>query len=215
MRSNYCKLVFCFFFFLFAHLTSVWSLPYFSVDLGLIFLGNAEEYSAPNPVILQGLGATFPVYQIEDITIEVGGLFYGTQYQWTHDRASPADIERVDNFFVLAMQIDGRVSYKWQLSEQVDMGCGGGLSLVFRIPLFAYDNGEQYRSDMTVYFFDMARFLYPRGDFFVDWALVEGLELRFMVQALVPIYNLWSGESVPFWDGGMIQGIVSLRFLLE
>jgi hypothetical protein len=215
MRVTACKMIIISVFFLITSTMGAWSLPYFGIDLGLIFLGNAEEDSAPNPVILQGLGVTFPIFQIDDIVIEVGGLFYGTQYQWTNNRASPADIERADNFFVLAVQIDGRVAYEWQLSEQIGMGFGGGLSLVFRIPLFAYDNGEQYRSDMTVYFFDMARFLYPRGDFFVDWAIVQGLELRFTVQALVPIYNLWSGEEVPIWDGGMIQGIVSLRFLLE
>ncbi len=214
MRKYNFKIIVFILLFLFLHAACVWSLPYFSVDLGLIFLGNSEEYSAPNPVILQGLGATFPVYQIDALTIEIGGLFYGTQYQWTDNRASPADIERANNFFVLAMQIDGRVAYEWQLSDQVGIGVAGGLSLVFRIPLFAFDNGEQYRSDMTAYFFDMARFLYPRADFFVDWGIVEGLELRFTVQALVPIYNLWIGEGLPFWDGGMIQGIVSLHFLL-
>ncbi|MBN1799429.1 MAG: hypothetical protein JW822_12720 [Spirochaetales bacterium] len=214
MKINKCTSILFVFLFLFAGAIGAWSQSYFSLNLGLIFLGNAEEDSAPNPVILQGIGATFPVYQIDAITIEIGGLFYGTQYQWANNRASPADIERADNFFVLSTQIDGRVTYEWRLSDQVGMGVGGGLSLVIRIPLFAYDNGEQYRSDMTSYFFEMARFLYPRGDFFVDWAIVEGLGLRFSIQALVPIYNLWSGEGVPFWDGGMIQGIVSLRFLL-
>ncbi len=206
-----------FFAFLFLFLlfttTGAWSLSYLGVDLGLIFLGNAEEHSAPNPVILQGLGVTFPVYQFDSLTIEVGGLFYGTQYQWLNDRASPADIERADNFFVLSVQIDGRVMYEWKVSDQVDLGVSGGLTFAFRIPVVAWDEGEKYRADMTAFFLE-GRFIYPQAGVFVDWAIVEGLELRFSLRAFFPLYNLWSGEDMPFWDGGMAQGIVSMNFKL-
>jgi hypothetical protein len=198
--------------FLFFLSLPLWSLPYLGADLGLILLGNTEEESAPDPVIMQGLGVTFPVYQIEALTIEVSGLFYGTFYQWFNDRASPADIERADNLWVLTVQLDGKIAYAWPLGGGVDIGVVGGLSLAFRIPLFAYDNGEKYRKDMTAYFFDMARFLYPHLGSFLDWAIAEGLDLRFTIRCLLPIYDLWSGED--FWNGLMIQGLMSLNFKL-
>jgi len=213
MRLHRPLFYICLLFFLLFTASGAWSLSYFSVDLGLILLGNAEENSAPNPVILQGVGATFPVYQEGAFTVEIGGLFYGTQYQWVNDRASPADIERADNFFVLSFQIDGRMTYEWKISDQVDLGIEGGLSLAFRIPLFAWDNGEQYRQDMTVYFFE-GRFIYPHGGGFVDWALTEGLELRFSLRTYIPIYNLLFSDGLAFWNGGMVQAIASLNFKL-
>jgi hypothetical protein len=199
--------------FLLSGVSGAWSLSYLGVDLGLIFLGNAEEDSAPNPVILQGVGVTFPVYQLDALTIEVGGLFYGTQYQWLNNRASPADIERADNFYVLSVQIDGRVMYEWKVSDQVDLGVSGGLTLAIRVPLFAWDEGEKYREDMTAYFLE-GRFIYPQAGGYVDWAILEGIELRFSLRVFFPLYNLWSDEGMPFWDGGMVQGIVSMNFKL-
>mgnify|MGYP000685403520 CR=1 FL=1 len=127
-----------------------YALPYLGADTGLLFIINAEEGGAPSPVILQGIGATFPWIEpepgIDGMFLTSGVMFSGTWYQYLNDRAIPADVERADTVWVLLANFDLQFGYLFTLSEKLSLGTAVMTALMLPLPLFATDNGSQYLS---------------------------------------------------------------------
>src|SRR3972149_3957261 len=159
----------------------LWSLPFIGADTGLLFIVNTEEGGAPSPVILQGIGATFPLIADEGFYLDTSLLLYGASYQYLGNRAIPADIERSDTVWVLFVQLDLRTGFNAKLSDDLLFGATVGPALIFPFPLFATDNGAQYIDPMYSFFFLNLKFIYAETELFLRWAIARDRNLAFSI----------------------------------
>jgi hypothetical protein len=211
MRKGVCITIFLFFF-----ASSVWCLPFIGVDTGLLFMINTEKEGAPNPVILQGLGATLPLINNNDegFFLDAGMLIFLNQYQWYNKRAIPADSERSDTVEVVFVQLDLLSGILMKLTKELTFGASLGPALVFPFPLFAYDNGAVYINSMYTYFYSNVKFLYAETELLLRWAIMKELNLTFKIRAMYQLAALWDDPAVPRINGMTFQGIISIEIRL-
>lgn len=188
----------------------VYAIDYVSVDGGVFLMLNADEDSAPHP-FMPTIGASFNIIPDEKpLLLETGMLLFGTQYIWSGDRAVPAEIEAANSILMLGIILEIRVGYLFTLSDKFKIGLTGGLANVFRFPLKAYDNGDRYLGDVLSFL--MARFLYHEFEVTFRWKLKDKLGLSFGIRYLLPLFHIWDGEDLPFYDQMMFQTIIGLQF---
>ena len=211
MRKGICITIF-----LLAAASSIWCLPYIGIDTGLLFLVNDEAAGAPNPVILQGLGATLPLINNNDegFSLDASLLVFLCQYQWLNNRAIPADSERPDTIGVVFVQLDIRSGILMKLTKELTFGASLGPALVLPFPLFAYDNGAAYFNSMYTYFYTNLKFLYGEAELLLRWAILKELNLTFKLRAMYQLSALRDVLTVSRFNGMMFQGIISIEIRL-
>ncbi len=189
---------------------NVFSIDYISIDGGAMLMFNAEENSAPNS-LMPTIGASFNILPVEKpLLLEVGILFFGTQYVWNGDRAMPAEIEAANSLLVLGILLEARFGYLFTLTDKFKIGGTVGLATVFRLPIIAYDNGGDNQGDTASYL--LSRFLYPEVELTFRWKLVDKIGLSLGIKYLLPFFHVWDGESLPFYDQMMLSAIVGVQF---
>lgn len=195
------------------------SIPYICIDAGIPLLFNSEEHSAPNPVILQGLGVSVPILSFDIVFLETSILLFGTQYQYADDRAAPADWERADTLWVLEPVIDLRMGANIDLGNKWEVGLSAGPALFLRFPLFAFDPTmeeeliPEYQESMFAYFFGNGRFFMFSMEAAFRWQLYENIKLCFKLRNNLPLFHIWDEEEVPFWDQMIIKGLVGIAIM--
>lgn len=194
-------------------------LPYICIDAGIPLLFNSEENSAPNPVILQGLGVTVPVLSFEIVFLETSILLFGTQYQYADDRAAPADWERANTLWVLESVMDLRMGANIDLGNSWEVGLSAGPAFFLRFPLFAFDRTmeeeliPEYQESMFAYFFGNGRFFMSSIEAAFRWQLYDNIKLCFKLRNNLPLFHIWDGEAVPFWDQMIIKGLIGIAII--
>lgn len=189
---------------------NVFSIDYLSIDGGAIKMLNAEENSAPGP-LMPTFGVSFNILPVEKpLLLEAGLLFFGTGYQYINDRAVPAELEAANSLFVLGILLEARFGYLFTLTDMFKIGGTVGIASVFRFPVKAYDNGGENQGDAVAYF--LPRFLYPEVEVTFRWKLKEKIGLSLGVRCMLPIFHIWDGESLPFYDQMMFSAIVGVQF---
>ena len=128
-------LIFIFLLLLFPLLGSS-GLIWLGIDTGTLLLFNSEENSAPSP-LLTTLGVSIPILQKDNPIYWLAALnFFGTYYEYSADRALPAEIEKADTLWTLGVILDTRFGFAFSvLEDKLKFGASGGLALVFRFPL--------------------------------------------------------------------------------
>ncbi len=207
---------------LFVSVYVVPALDWLGLDAGIFVLVNTDEDSAPSP-LLNTLGMSIPfLYYNTPLYWEASLLFFNTQYQYSFETSAadaagrpaftPAEIEKANSLWVLGVLLDTRFGYMFELSDRIRLGGAGGLALVFRLPLIAFDDGAQYQPDAFAYFF--TRFLYPEVELAFHWDILDDLGLSFTLRGLFPIFHIWDGENVSFADQLLIMGNLCVRIRL-
>jgi len=201
---------------LLACLPSLEALDYLDIHGGLLYLGNSEPESAPSP-LLPVLGASIPVkprfLEGSHFALEAGLLLFGTTYQYQNRRATPAELEHRD-FWVQGVLLDARIGLDWQLIPDLRLGLKAGPALLLRVPvpLFA-DAGEDFGPTLG-YLYGTLRFFYPEAELFAGYRILKDFELKLSLRACFPLFHLWDGEGLPFYDQLMIAGLLGVVYTL-
>jgi len=206
---------------LFIPLIALPGLDWIEADAGLMFLINTYEDSAPSPLLLNHLGVSIPipVMSAESPLYWDASLlfFFPLYYQYNEadgaPQFSPAEIERADTLWTLGIILETRFGYMFTLSERVRLGGAAGLAAVFRLPIVAIEQGGEHQGEAWSYF--LLRSVYPQLDIACVWDVLDGLGLVFSVRGLFPIFHLWDGESLPFFDQFIVMANLGFRFYLN
>ncbi len=205
---------------LFVPLIALPGLDWIEVDAGLMFLINTHEDSAPSP-LLNHLGVSIPISVVSSespLYWDASFLFFFPlyyQYNETDDapQFSPAEIERADTLWTLGIILETRFGYMFTLSERVRLGGAVGLAAVFRLPIIAIEQGGEHQGEAWSYF--LLRSVYPQLEIACTWDVHDRLGLVFSVRGLFPIFHLWDGESLPFFDQFIIMANLGFRIYLK
>jgi hypothetical protein len=186
------------------------ALDAFELDGGLFYIGSTDPQSAPSP-ILPAAGVTFRLPgTLWIFDLESSLLLTGTYYQYTNDRASPAEPEFRD-YAVVCVLGDFRLSYSFLKRETFSLGTDFGLAALLRIPIplpASPDASENFGS--TLGYFYPSRFLYPETGIFGTYTLSENVDLKLSLRASWPLYLLWDDEDLAFPEGLLVSGLISL-----
>ena len=184
---------------------------------GLLWLGNSSTEGAPSP-LLDTVGIALPITITPAISIAPELDFTGTQYQLQvysdPTRAVPTEIEFANSVWYLGILLDLPFRYTFPLSKQTALGFGVSPAFLLRIPTVSWGTGGSEAGAMSAYLFGKGRFFYPSAQVFFDWQVLSGLALEFRLRGFFPIFHIWDGEGLPFWDQMMIDGNVGFRFSL-
>ena len=192
---------------------STLSLSTLDARTGLLWLGNAGNGTvvAPGP-FLHYWGASLPLSLSGAFSLVPELDLYGTQYQLLGARAIPTEIEYKSSVFMLGVLLDPEFRYTFTISKLLAWGFTASPMFVFRIPTLSWDLGSTDISSITKYLYAKARFFYPGVGGFFDWQVFPNIGLEVRVRSFFPVFHLWDGEGLPFYDQLMIDGSIGLRF---
>jgi hypothetical protein len=138
---------------------------------------------------------------------------YGVKYLWGNDRPLPAELEnRTSSVFSLLVDVPAVYAIE---QNRMTWSFGAGLSILARYGFLEsgvssdekitgedLDAGEQVKA-INKYFWNSGRWLYPTVQAGVKYRLETGWGAGVNFRLGVPIFNLWSTPSVPFYDSMM------------
>ncbi|MGA2764891.1 MAG: hypothetical protein ABSG17_16200 [Spirochaetia bacterium] len=176
------------------------SISELDVNVGLLFIGSAPPpgYGAPSP-LLQSFGVSMPLRSDGPFFLEPSIEFFGTYYEWTGARAVPTRYESGIGFFTIGSLLSLQAGMLYPVSKSLEMGGALGIDFYLRFPL-ELQNTAADTSDGLTYFYTQGRFIYPETRFTTRWHVADGVTLAFTLRALYPLFHLWDGESLPFYD---------------
>lgn len=189
------------------------SLSTIDAHAGILWLGSAGDGQviAPSP-LLNDWGISLPVNFSSTISVVPEVDLFGTQYQLLGSRAVPTEIEYRSSVWLLDVLFDPAVRFQFHPSKRFTWGLSVGPALIFHVPTVSWDLTSQQISQITGYFYAKERFIYPETGAFLLWQVLPRIGLEFRVRSFFPIFHLWDGEGLPFYDQLMIDGSVGLRF---
>ncbi len=193
---------------------SALSAPEVNVTPGLIMIFTSDAAS-PSPIALS-VGASLPVMLDGLFMIEPSIDLFGVNYRYGDTRALPASIESLDGFFTACMLIGAQAGVRYPLTKELALGGTAGVDVLIRFPLELFNGSAESIADRDPafsYFYGALRFLYPETRIFLRWQVVKEMGLVFSVRAFYPLFHIWDGEGLPFYDQLMLAG--SLGFTIK
>ncbi|HVP18621.1 MAG TPA: hypothetical protein VMU36_06455 [Spirochaetia bacterium] len=181
-------------------LTSALTLSELDVNVGLLFIGSAPPptYGGPSP-ITQSFGVSFVVQAAGPLFFEPSIEFFGTYYEWTGARAVPTGYESGTGFFTVGSLIGLHAGMMYPVATGLEMGGALGVDFLIRFPL-EFQNTAADTGDGLNYFYSQGRFIFPETRFITRWHVTDGVTLVFTLRGMYPLFHLWDGESLPFYD---------------
>lgn len=189
-------------------------IEHLDIEAGITTLFNSDATGAPSPIVLPEVGISLPL-MFDDSAFHLLPRLavFGTDYLYTGFRPIPAEVERAQ-FFVLGISLDILAGYGFAVSESIDMAVRGGITVLIRVPISVDPPYAEESSYYTDYFYGNARFIYPEVEYAVRWKMSEDFSIALTLRALIPLFHLWDGESLPFYDQLMVSGILGFSINL-
>ncbi len=174
--------------------------------------GNPVQWSDVSPLVgTVGIGIGIPISQ--GLSARPALDLFGIQYaQTTSGKVVPTQIETANAVLMIDALLSVPLTYTWNLNSSLSISAGASPSLLFRIPTLSYGNPD--RGAITSYMYQSARFFYPEVQASLLYKFQKTFQFGIALRGLFPIFHLWDGEGMPFWDQMMISGILFLRFPL-
>ena len=181
-----------------------------SIDSGLIYIGNSDQNSAPSP-ILRTIGANIPLFRSGLFVISTGMQFWGSFYAYNGQRVLPQETEAPGDLWnwILASMLDSRFGIEYPFNKTLTAGSDIGLSFLLRFPIVSSKAAKPDRLSVMQYFFSKGRFLYPETSIYLIWNVYKRVGVSFTVKSYYPVFHLWDGENLPFYDQLLITGLLS------
>ena len=178
-----------------------------------MLIGNAETDSAPSP-LLPAFGLTLPIIDDSLLVLEAGVLTFGTYYRYSGGRAAPVELEQL-GFWVQGLLLDSRIGIRWRISKTFALGAKAGAVLLIRVPIPLFADVQDEFGGIFGYFYAMARFIYPETEIFTRFTITEDFDLNISIRAYYPLFHLWDGETLSFFDQFMLGGFIGLVYKLK
>jgi hypothetical protein len=188
------------------------------INLGMLFIGNAPGGSGPSPLAISpAIGVSLPIGITDLFFIEPSLDFAATYYEYAGGRAVLASMESGSGFFTILPLLSIQAGLKWSVLPVLQLGGALGADFLFRFPFEFQNNSAQDIADMgsaMAYLYSDLRFLYPETRVFMRWKVYENLTLVVSLRVLYPLFHIWDGESLPFYDQLLFSGTIGLAFSL-
>lgn len=125
--------------------------------------------------------------------------------------ATPGDIA---DTVALALEVPWLWRTPWFSQGPWELSAGGGLALVFRIPVRGIDGTD---GGPVGQYWIAGRFVYPFVATVLDYRMTPNLHVGAGISWYVPVYNLWSESppGVPFLDETMMRAGLRIRLIPE
>ena len=175
--------------------------------IGLVSYGYTGETRYTSSPLKESLGAALPMVLNEKYEFRPELTLFYFDYVWDSEseRAVPAAIETADRISVFHFFVSPAFSRLFPLDEKIVLGISASPSFLFRLPLIASDNGEDYRRDISGYLYSAGRFFYPSFGGFFRWQFAEKTALDVSAGICLPLFHLWDGSEEPFNDQMIIN----------
>ena len=183
-----------------------------------IFNGETVENSPAPPPMPFLSGISVPMTFTEVLYFEPGLRLYGTKVALiTKDdvyKAVPAAIETADRVHVLNIELRPEIGAVFNLNENIMLGVTGAPVLTFRFAYEAFDDAED-GEDMSIvnqYYLSAVRYLSIYAGGFFSWGFADNMALRLKVGTTLPVYHIWDGDDVGFYDQLSIEPEIGFVF---
>jgi len=184
-------------------------------DLGLVWQGQSFQtsgasgsYSAngieANPLFTSfaaGFRLKIGVHQY----LDMGLTMYLDEYVYRADlqKAFPTQAETGKETGPLALVLGLMPAILYageiELSPKAVLGLGAGLAFNFRIPLMALDNSTGI-DKIGDYLFGAFKVINPVFEVYSRFPAGNHVTFGPYLRAYLPIYRIWDGDNLPFWD---------------
>jgi hypothetical protein len=178
---------------------SVCALQYIDIEAGLIYIGNGEERGAPGPIVPTGGVAYMFAPGNGGFYFLPRLLLYAANYNYEGVRPLPAEPENTE-FLVLGGLFDFVLGMRFVINKTVELGTGAGVAVLLRLPISLSESVADDADEYSNYFYGNLRFIYPDVDLFLKWNVSESFSLSFTLKGFIPVFHLWDGEELAFWD---------------
>jgi hypothetical protein len=174
---------------------------------------NADEErfleSGPSPILnMIGGGTVFPIGSSFSIAPRID--FYSTYYDYIDGRAMPIEVENrlaIVYGAILDLAVRYDLPFKERHAIQFTAGPAFLLRAAFRAAKVPED--EQGAVDSVAdYLWGGGRFIYPELGVSYSYRMADWVKFGVSARVLLPVFNLWTGEGLPFadnliWGGGI------------
>ena len=178
-----------------AQLSFALSITEIDPTVGIMYIGNSAGIS---PVV-QTIGASMMLRGDGPFFLEPTLDFFYTYYDASGPRTVPAPYESGTGMFTLGALATFQAGLLYPVSKSVEIGGALGFDLLIRVPIELQNTNIDPGAAMA-YFYGMARFIYPESRFIFRWRVADGVGLIFTLRAMYPLFHLWDGEGLPFYD---------------
>ncbi len=164
--------------------------------------------SDPSPVLFSP-GAAARLSFPNHFALEISLDFYMTHYLYSAalDRAVPAAIEN-RSALLIGSVLGIEAVYLFKPLDSWTIRAYTGPAIDMRLALIAgglegpdRKDASNQTKDISSYFWEKGRWLYPTAGIGMDFAMNDDLLLGFDLRAWFPIYKLWTDEDLPGING--------------
>jgi hypothetical protein len=188
------------------------------VNANLMLIGSTPPAGhGQGNTLVQLIGVSLPMKLAAPFFVEPDIELWGWPYSWTGSAAVPTASEDGTGFWTLGILLGLQGGASWDLSPAVALGGTIGLDVLLRFPIELQNTGQTVMADELSalgYYYGALRFLYPETRFFVRWRVSQPIELLFNLRAWYPVFHLWDGEGLSFWDQMMISAGIGIAIKL-
>jgi hypothetical protein len=163
----------------------------------LLFIGSSPP-GAPSPLV-QTLGTSLVIQSDGPFFLEPTIEFFGNYYEVIGSRTVPSPYESGTSFLTIESLITLQSGLMYTVTKDIEMGGALGVDFLIRFPI-EFQNTDADTGDGLTYFYSQGRFIYPETRFITRWHVADGVTLVFTLRAMYPLFHLWDGEGLPFYD---------------
>lgn len=178
-----------------AQLAFALSITEIDPTVGVMYIGNSGGIS---PVV-QTLGVSMMLRGDGPFFLEPTLDFFYTYYDASGPRTVPTGYESGTGMFTLGGLATLQAGLLYPVSKSVELGGSLGLDFLVRYPI-ELQNTNINPGAALAYFYGSGRFIYPETRFIFRWRVTDGVGLIFTLRAMYPLFHLWDGEGLPFYD---------------
>ncbi len=176
-----------------------------SIDGGPLFMLNTDKEGAPSP-LLPNIGFSADIRGEGEMSYFIPSVsFCWNYYQLSESDTSivqPAEIEYADSLLLLNILMDFPYSIRYLIKDKITAGWLVSPAVMLRIPVKAWGEGENQKSDILGYFYS-GRFIFIETGGYLLWDYSDKNSFKSVLSLYFPLYHLWDGQS--FFDEFMIK----------
>lgn len=184
--------------------------------LGVLVALNLDSSSITPSLVTSDLSVGFEYPIGAGFGFEPAFSAYWAYYELSSSyRAVPTEISEREAT-VFGLLADFPLVYTLGLGKGFELSAGLGLGLNLRGGIkAASDVGDETVKEINYYFWSAGRYFLPSTLLRAEYRLNDKLDACLGGKLFWPIFNLWAGEDLPFFDQAIVEASLSVRYRLR